>query len=118
MLSVGIEPTTLGLWDPRAANCANWAQKIVVIVVVVLRQPGVEPGPHRWQRRILTVELLALIIHTHTSLFSLLSSLFFFASTGNRTRTSCLEGTNSNHWTIDAVFYMYVQNNILLYMYL
>ena len=24
------------------------------------------------------------------------------ASTGNRTRTSCLEGTNSNHWTIDA----------------
>ncbi len=46
----------------------------MVIVVVVLRQPGVEPGPHRWQRRILTVELLALIIHTHTSLFSLLSS--------------------------------------------
>ena len=24
-----------------------------------LRQPGVEPGPRRWQRRILTVELLA-----------------------------------------------------------
>ena len=26
-----------------------------------------------------------------------------YASTGNRTRTSCLEGTNSNHWTIDAL---------------
>jgi hypothetical protein len=24
-----------------------------------LRQPGIEPGPHRWQRRILTTELLA-----------------------------------------------------------
>ena len=27
------------------------------------------------------------------------------ASTGNRTRTSCLEGTNSNHWTIDACLF-------------
>ena len=29
-------------------------------------------------------------------------NLSWHASTGNRTRTSCLEGTNSNHWTIDA----------------
>ena len=31
MLSTGIEPATLGLWDPRAANCAT---KAVVVVVV------------------------------------------------------------------------------------
>ena len=28
--------------------------------VLVLRHPGIEPGPHRWQRRILTTELMAL----------------------------------------------------------
>ena len=27
-----------------------------------MRYPGIEPGPHRWQRRILTTELIALII--------------------------------------------------------
>ena len=26
-----------------------------------MRQPGIEPGPPRWQRGILTIELLALI---------------------------------------------------------
>ena len=26
----------------------------------ILRHPGIEPGPHRWQRRILTTELMAL----------------------------------------------------------
>ncbi len=31
------------------------------IIIINLRQPGVEPGPPRWQRGILTVELLALI---------------------------------------------------------
>ena len=36
--------------------------------------------------------------------------LWWGASTGNRTRTSCLEGTNSNHWTIDA-------NNVLLFLF-
>ena len=30
------------------------------IKIYQMRQPGIEPGPHRWQRRILTVELLAL----------------------------------------------------------
>ena len=25
-----------------------------------MRHPGIEPGPHRWQRRILTTELMAL----------------------------------------------------------
>ena len=25
-----------------------------------MRHPGIEPGPHRWQRRILTTELKAL----------------------------------------------------------
>ena len=24
-----------------------------------MRHPGIEPGPHRWQRRILTTELMA-----------------------------------------------------------
>ena len=27
-----------------------------------MRYPGIEPGPHRWQRRILTTELIALQI--------------------------------------------------------
>ena len=27
---------------------------------IVMRHPGIEPGPHRWQRRILTTELMAL----------------------------------------------------------
>ena len=28
--------------------------------IYILRQPGIEPGPPRWQRGILTTELLAL----------------------------------------------------------
>ena len=28
-----------------------------------MRQPGIEPGSHRWQRRILTIEPLALILY-------------------------------------------------------
>ena len=28
----------------------------------IMRQPGIEPGPHRWQRRILTTELLTLVL--------------------------------------------------------
>ena len=28
-------------------------------IIYVLRHPGIEPGPHRWQRRILTTELMA-----------------------------------------------------------
>ena len=31
MLSTGIEPATLGLWDPRAANCATKALVSVVL---------------------------------------------------------------------------------------
>ena len=30
-----------------------------------MRYPGIEPGPHRWQRRILTTELIALCMLTH-----------------------------------------------------
>ena len=29
-------------------------------IAILLRHPGIEPGPHRWQRRILTTELMAL----------------------------------------------------------
>ena len=32
-----------------------------------MRQPGIEPGPHRWQRRILTTELLALIFYIYVN---------------------------------------------------
>ena len=34
---------------------------LYIIYIILLRQPGIEPGPHRWQRRILTIELLAQI---------------------------------------------------------
>ena len=36
-----------------------------------MRYPGIEPGPHRWQRRILTTELIArvTIIQFHIILF-------------------------------------------------
>ena len=30
-----------------------------------MRQPGIEPGSHRWQRRILTIEPLAHIIYKY-----------------------------------------------------
>ena len=33
---------------------------LLLLACLLLRQPGVEPGPRRWQRHILTVELLAL----------------------------------------------------------
>ena len=52
-----------------------------------MRHPGIEPGPPRWQRGIIATRLMA----QESS-----------ASTGNRTRATCLEGRNSNHWTIDA----------------
>lgn len=31
-------------------------------VFVYLRQPGIEPGPHAWEARILTIELLTLVL--------------------------------------------------------
>ena len=49
-----------------------------------VRHPRIELGPPRWQRGIIATRLMAL------------------ASTGNRTRATCLEGRYSNHWTIDA----------------
>ena len=36
-----------------------------------MRQPGIEPGPHRWQRRILTVELLARTLHIYNKIYIL-----------------------------------------------
>ena len=71
MLSARIELATLGLWDLRAANCANRACRNETQnknkrkekknnESRFLRQPGIEPGPPRWQRGILTTELLAL----------------------------------------------------------
>ena len=34
---------------------------ILLVIKKRLRHPGIEPGPHRWQRRILTTELMALL---------------------------------------------------------
>ena len=66
MHNVGIEPTTLGLWDLRAANCANRALKHVhyqwdIRIKCSLRRNRTRA--HRWQRRwqILTTELIALL---------------------------------------------------------
>ena len=53
---VGIEPTANSL---KGCRSTVWATQALYMYIIV-RQPGIEPGPHRWQRRILTVELLAL----------------------------------------------------------
>ncbi len=40
-----------------------------------MRYPGIEPGPHRWQRRILTTELIALL--HNLNIFKILISNYF-----------------------------------------
>ena len=32
---------------------------------IIMRRPGIEPGPHRWQRRILTPELTTQCIYIY-----------------------------------------------------
>lgn len=34
-----------------------------------MRQPGIEPGSHAWEARILTIEPLAQYTYTHTQLY-------------------------------------------------
>ena len=48
-LSVRLQTTT-----PLDCATGVWSKRGVV------RHPGIEPGPHRWQRRILTTELMTL----------------------------------------------------------
>ena len=43
-----------------------------------MRQPGIEPGPHRWQRRILTTELLALLFNNFLIYIKYIIQIFFF----------------------------------------
>ena len=59
-----------------------------------MRQPGIEPGPHRWQRRILTVELLARTLHIYIYIYNKICYL-----TG-RTRTSDLGMSASGAITV------------------
>ena len=51
--STGFEPATAGFEVQRAIHCATRSNKCV-------RRPGIEPGPHAWKARILTIELSAL----------------------------------------------------------
>ena len=109
---VGIEPTTLGLWDLRAANCANraschgltqqkkcglfWRYRVSI------------PVPRACEARTLPIELYPL---PQLSVFQLRSQSRERvvqktdkknALTGNRTRATPLATAYSNHWTISA----------------
>ena len=54
--------------------------------------PGFEPGLVDSESTVLAITPQARWYACTCKIF-----LFSYASTGNRTRTSCLEGTNSNH---------------------
>ena len=57
MTGVGFEPTPPQRLVPKTSALNHSA-----IQPNKLRQRGIEPRPHRWQRRILTTELLALTL--------------------------------------------------------
>ena len=68
----------------------SYAHDMLVGESVSLGLPGFEPGSLDSESKVLTITPQARSGSSKTNDTEL-------ASTGNRTRTSCLEGTNSNH---------------------
>lgn len=68
----------------------SYAHDMLVSESVSLGLPGFEPGSLDSESKVLTITPQARSGSSKTNDIEL-------ASTGNRTRTSCLEGTNSNH---------------------
>ena len=69
-----------------------------------MRQPGIEPGPHRWQRRILTVELLARTLHIYNNIYMHIT----VHQRGFEPRSSAWEADMLYHYTIGARAHMYI----------
>ena len=57
-----VDLKSIGIFPRRFKSC--WCRYTIILLYIkryiVMRHPGIEPGPHRWQRRILTTELMAL----------------------------------------------------------
>ena len=76
-----------------------------------------------WACIYLNIYIYIFRVHCANQLHHKPKYIYKIASTGNRTRTSCLEGTNSNHWTIDAhhiyiiLFTIYIKSRVCVCVY-
>ncbi len=72
----------------------------------MLGHPGIEPGPHLWQRRILTTDLMTLFLHIIIYYNSLLRREFESRSL-----------SSNNHIRFLIIKYIYLYNACDIYIY-